>query len=176
MAGVRYQANRGSALEDLILRTIQANSDVSAVKIPTPWTPVRHGGAIEYVFPQRATVDFIGVAAGRPVAFDAKEVSGPRFEWERVSEHQARFLQEFSAAGGIGFLAVAWWPVNSIFLAPVEQWFALWESARRPSMTLSRARDGWIEVPMSQVAVRPFGSAFWRAVGTLVRPAAEYSG
>ena len=74
---------------------------------------------------------------------------------------------------GTEFLAVAWWPVNSIFLAPVEQWFPLWESARRPSVTLGRARDGWLEVPLSHIVVRPFGSAFWRAVGTLARPDAE---
>lgn len=61
--------------------------------------------------------DFVGVALGRPVLFDAKECSGKRWAFSNLvkrarrkglpgSDHQARALQSWQDCGGLSFIVL----------------------------------------------------------------------
>lgn len=98
------QAFRGRGLEKMVERSceIYALRGWGCVqKIATP--TVQRGGDFTRL---RSTVDFIGVYTGIPLAFDAKETRQARFDLSAVKSHQVKFLKQFEAGGGRGFLLV----------------------------------------------------------------------
>ena len=80
MATWNSRGLRGSALEEIVNRTNEKyeQSHLALIqKIPTPIAPVKldknsHQITLAY-FEQQSTVDYIGVAQGIPICFDAKE-------------------------------------------------------------------------------------------------------
>jgi hypothetical protein len=48
---------------------------------------------------RRGVADILGIWKGRPLAIEVKRPGG------KITEDQARFLAQFNAAGGIGFVA-----------------------------------------------------------------------
>lgn len=53
-----------------------------------------------------APVDFVGFAAGRAVAFDAKHTASIRFSLSAIADHQVADLRAASAAGVFAFVAL----------------------------------------------------------------------
>jgi recombination protein U len=103
-------------------------------KVPEAW---RCLGRTEKGFlcvPAPGVVDFIGIACGKPVAFDCKEVSkGLRFPFSRLPEHQFEFLREWHKNGGIAFLLVAFWQTGRIGLLQIDnvvQAYRAWQKGK----------------------------------------------
>ncbi len=104
-------ANRGRALEELLenINAIYRQKGIAVIhKVPTAWLPIRdrRGKITTAKVDKKASVDFLGVYAGRAVAFDAKHTDGQRMRWDRLEEHQMAFLDAWAAAGGISFVLV----------------------------------------------------------------------
>jgi len=124
---ISAQANRGRPLEELI---IMANHQYRAQrravihKVPTAWIPLRdsRGRVVNAKVEEKAAVDFLGVYRGRPLAFDAKHCSRDRIRWDRVDDHQAQFLEDWTRDGGIGFILVGF-GMQRFFVVPWEVWW-----------------------------------------------------
>ena len=93
---------RGSTLEEFINRTNERYKEQGLAliqKIPTPITPVKidkeHRHITLAYFEQKSTVDYIGVAQGIPVCFDAKECHTDTFPLANIHEHQVQFMEDF---------------------------------------------------------------------------------
>lgn len=127
-------------------------------KVPEAW---RCLGRTEKGFlcvPAPGVVDFIGIARGKPVAFDCKEVANSlRFPLSRLPEHQFRFLESWHKQGGIAFLIIAFWRVDRICIAPfdtISVAYRKWQAGKgRASIGLEELRTingaDWLEVENS---------------------------
>lgn len=123
---ISAQANRGRPLEELI---IMANHQYRAQrravihKVPTAWIPLRdsRGRVVNAKVEEKAAVDFLGTYRGRSLAFDAKHCSGDRIRWDRLEDHQAQFLEDWTRDGGIGFVLVGF-GMQRFFVVPWEVW------------------------------------------------------
>ena len=83
MAHWNSRGLRGSSFEEIINFTNERYRQSGLAlfqKIPTPITPVRMDEETRTItlayFEKQSTVDYIGVAQGIPIAFDAKETAG----------------------------------------------------------------------------------------------------
>ena len=93
---------RGRALEDIINFTnsyYRSRGLAVVQKIPTPITPVevdnkKHTIKLAY-FDSQSTVDYIGMAQGVGICFDAKETSKKSLPVQNIHEHQISFMEEF---------------------------------------------------------------------------------
>lgn len=104
---------RGSFLEELINLTndkYTANELALVQKIPTPITPINMDSKTKQItlayFEKKSTVDYIGVAQGLPICFDAKECSSDSFSLQNIHDHQVEFMKAFERQGGIAFFLV----------------------------------------------------------------------
>jgi recombination protein U len=142
-------ANRGAALEQLIYvanAQYQAKGLAVIQKVATPWKVVRHGRQIISAFPERkSTVDFVGVAAGRPIAFDAKSTrTETRFPLDNIEQHQFEFLQAWHDQGGIAFILIEFATLDEFYVLPFtdlnEWWVAMYRGGRKsvPYETIRR--------------------------------------
>ena len=109
---MRLSGLRGSALEDMVNRTISDYRDKKLAliqKIPTPIVPTKmdsEGHITLAHFDKKSTVDYIGVVQEIPVCFDAKECKEDKFPLANIHKHQFEFMKEFEEQGGISFILI----------------------------------------------------------------------
>jgi recombination protein U len=117
---------RGSQFEELVnLSNEQYQKEGLAViqKIPTPIKPVQIDNerhiTLAY-FEQKSTVDYIGVMAGIPICFDAKECGKKSLPFSNIHPHQVAFMNDFAAQGGLAFLLVHFTDYKETYVLPLE--------------------------------------------------------
>ena len=133
MATWNSRGLRGSALEELVNRTNEKyeQSHLALVqKIPTPITPVKmdkgsHQITLAY-FEQQSTVDYIGLAQGIPICFDAKECSTDRFPLDNIHEHQVYFMEEFERQDGNSFVLIQFTNRQIMYYLTFRQLMIFW--------------------------------------------------
>lgn len=145
------QKNRGKWLETLLKRTNAAYKlrGVALVdKVPTPWT-VRYNrktGKVYQAWPEeKSSVDFLGIAQGRAIAFEAKSTrSTTRFDLSLVQPHQLDYLIRHKEQGGSSFLIVAFEKLNEVYFVPVwtlKEYMDLAEDGGRKSIPIQDFRE-----------------------------------
>ncbi len=144
-------ANRGRPLEELIImanRQYRAKRQAVIHKVPTAWLPIRdrRGKIVSAKVEEKASVDFLGSYRGRSLAFDAKHCSGKRIRWDRVENHQAQFLEDWTRDGGIGFILLGF-KMQKFFIVPWEFWregLLAWKYENgAASIAMKRMRQEW---------------------------------
>lgn len=146
MATWNSRGLRGSALEDLVNRTIEQYRKKGLAliqKVPTPITPINIDKASRHItlayFEKKSTVDYIGAVQGIPVCFDAKECAADSFPLANVHEHQVRFMEDFEGQGGIAFFLVHFTARDEFYYLRLCDLQVFWERAQsggRKSFTL----------------------------------------
>lgn len=118
---------RGSGLEELINFTNDTyrQKGIGLIqKIPTPITPVEISKEKRTItlayFDQQSTVDYIGVAQGIPLCFDAKDTSQKSLPVQNIHAHQIQFMKDFQKQKGVAFLLVHFSLFDEFFLLPLE--------------------------------------------------------
>ena len=129
---------RGSTFEEIINFTNERYRQSALAlfqKIPTPITPVKMDSESKTItlayFEKQSTVDYIGVAQGVPVAFDAKETAGKSLPLQNIHAHQMVLMEEFQAQQGIVFLLVHFSLEDAYYLLPFETLKIYWENAAK---------------------------------------------
>ena len=119
---------RGGAFEEMIDLTNRLYSQKGLAviqKVPTPITPVAVDNKARTItsayFEKKSTVDFIGVAQGRAICFDAKETRQLNLPLKNIHTHQIEFMENFRKQKGIAFILVHFHMKNEIFLLPSEE-------------------------------------------------------
>lgn len=119
---------RGSVLEDTINLTNDRYREKGLAliqKVPTPIKPItidKGKGVITLAyFDQKSTVDYIGVAQGTPLCFDAKETTKESLPLANIHLHQITFMEDFVKQGGEAFLIVYFKKYNRYFLCMADQ-------------------------------------------------------
>jgi len=119
---------RGGAFEEMIDMTnsLYNQRGIAVVqKVPTPITPVEVDNRARTItsayFEKKSTVDFIGVAQGLAICFDAKETRQLNLPLRNIHSHQVEFMESFRKQQGISFLLVHFHAKGEIFLLPSEE-------------------------------------------------------
>lgn len=127
---------RGSFLEELINLTNDkyASNNLALVqKIPTPITPINMDSSTKQItlayFEKKSTVDYIGVAQGLPICFDAKECSSDSFSLQNIHEHQVDFMKAFEKQGGIAFFLIYFTKRETYYYLRLEELLVFWNRA-----------------------------------------------
>jgi len=127
MAYWKTRGLRGNSFEELIDLTNQlyAMRELAIVqKIPTPITPVEVDTKSRTItsayFDKKSTVDFIGVAQGLAMCFDAKETKQQSLPLSNIHAHQIGYMENFRKQRGVSFLLVNFQAKGEIFLLPSQ--------------------------------------------------------
>lgn len=129
---------RGSAFEELIgmtNRLYQQRGLAIIQKVPTPITPVEVNNASHTItsayFEKKSTVDFIGVAQGTALCFDAKETRYKNLPLKNIHSHQMEFMETFQKQKGVSFLLVQFHITDEIFFLPCDDLARLFNASQR---------------------------------------------
>lgn len=127
---------RGNSFEQLINYTneiYEKNNLALIEKIPTPIKPIElnnsnHTISLAY-FEKKSTVDYIGVAQGVAICFDAKETAQKNLPLKNIHEHQIEFMEKFERQKGISFLLVHFLFNDKYFYLPFQDLKQAWEKS-----------------------------------------------
>ncbi len=127
-------ANRGKSFEQIIET---ANKQYLLKKwgliqkVATPWKVIRKGKRIISAYPaEKSTVDFVGVANGKAIAFDAKSTrERTRFPLSNIEKHQMLFLKYFQDQGGQAFILIEFSKLNETYLIPFNSLLEYWNNS-----------------------------------------------
>lgn len=97
-----------------------------------------------------APVDFVGVAGGRAVFFDAKDTDSPRFALSAVDDHQAACLDAAVAAGGLAFIALRHRPTG-MWVLPWSVLGPAWHRWRDSTRGSGRAAPGTASLSAAEI-------------------------
>ncbi|MCL2610079.1 MAG: Holliday junction resolvase RecU [Defluviitaleaceae bacterium] len=133
---MRNRGLRGNAFEEIINLTNELYKEKKLAiiqKIPTPITPVIFEKNTKMItkayFEKKSTVDYIGVAQGVPICFDAKETNQKNFSLQNVHKHQIEFMQNFIEQQGYAFLLINFAIYNECFVLPFITLKEFWEQS-----------------------------------------------
>lgn len=151
-------ANRGTALEDLIILANESyrQKKIAVIsKVPTEWLPIRghdrkiHSAKVD----KKAVVDFLGHVQGPanplPVAFDTKEVSrGDRWPLKNLEEHQYEYLRDCALTSAVSFVLIGFWESQRFFILPFKELEGRWEAWKQKTgpASIRTGEKGLIEV------------------------------
>lgn len=128
---------RGSGLEETVNFTNEQyrKKGLAVIqKVPTPITPVKIDKENKTItlayFEKQSTVDYIGVAQGVAVCFDAKETKSKSLPFHNIHEHQTEFMREFEKQGGEAFFLVYFKDYDEYYYLPFLLFWALREKCR----------------------------------------------
>jgi len=129
---------RGSAFEEMITLTNQLYQQHGLAliqKIPTPITPTAVDNKARTItqayFEKKSTVDFIGVAQGLAICFEAKETAVLSLPLKNIHLHQVEFMENFRRQEGVSFLLVNFKRKDETFLLPSEELARFCEAAAK---------------------------------------------
>lgn len=129
---------RGDELEEQINVTNECYKEKNLAivqKIPTPIKPINIDQTKRTItlayFEQKSTVDYIGVAQGVAICFDAKETTKASLPISNIHEHQVVFMQDFKKQGGFAFLIVYFKRYEEYYLLPIEELEDFYEKAKK---------------------------------------------
>lgn len=149
---------RGSVLEDMINRTnaLYREKKLALIqKVPTPITPINIEKATRHItlayFDEKSTVDYIGVAQGIPICFDAKECAKTTFPLQNIHEHQILFMKDFEAQEGISFFLIHFTEEDKFYYLRYEEAAIFWDrmsKGGRKSFTMEELdKNFFFDVP-----------------------------
>jgi len=122
-------ANRGKQSETFIEQVIDCYNSLGHTiiqKIPVPITITKGGG---FSYKRKSTVDFIGFAYKRGVAFEVKKTEfTTRFPLSNISQHQYQFLKKCYLQDQYAFLLVEFEHLEEWYVVPftmLERWWNL---------------------------------------------------
>lgn len=150
----RNNANLGMAFQktvDYACQQYESKGWAVFHEVPTSWKVIRQGRRIVEAFPEKKSiVDFLGIADGRGLAFDAKTTrERTRFPLANVEEHQVQFLRKYHDQGGIAFLIVEFAVLREVYAVPFKEFEKWWIAASRggrQSIPISEFRLGFDRV------------------------------
>lgn len=132
------RANRGRALENAIEaanRVYEIRKIALIHKVPTPVKVRRQnsrGIIIEGWFERKSTVDYHGIASGKPIAFDCKSTrEKTRFPLNNIEPHQYEYLKQFHYHQGISFLVVEFAIQHEIYILKFEDLEKWWNESKQ---------------------------------------------
>ncbi|GHU60846.1 hypothetical protein AGMMS49975_29950 [Clostridia bacterium] len=117
---------RGSTFEEMVNQTNEAyrkHGLALVQKIPTPIVPTRLDSERRIImgyFEKKSTLDYIGVAQGVPICFDAKETSRKSLPLQNIHEHQIAFMEDFVRQDGAAFFLVNFKSLGECYFLPFE--------------------------------------------------------
>ena len=142
---------RGCAFEEIINFTNDRYKSMGLAvvqKIPTPITPVQFDSGKKIItlayFDKQSTVDYIGIAQGHGLCFDAKETNQKSLPIQNIHSHQIEFMMKFSQQGGVAFLLVHMAEYGKYYFLPIEILEKYWTksvSGGRKSIPISAFED-----------------------------------
>ena len=106
------------------------------IKSPTPIKMINQGGKIIPIYSNKALCDFIGIYNSKFVLIEVKNVSGVRFEFKRLREHQEKQLSSIKRHGGISIIFIYISTMNKLISLEIDEYLVYKSQTEKKSINI----------------------------------------
>lgn len=156
------RGKRGKWLEKVIEGVNRAYKLRGIAIVDKIATPINYNTRTGKAFYEsKSTVDFIGCKSnGQMVAFDTKEIELKRFPFDKVSEHQIRYLLDVKKMNCEAFLLIFFKFNQTCFKVDIEDFTYCQHTIGRKSIPYEWFEENAEEIKSSQGVVFDYLNAF----------------
>lgn len=143
--------HRGDAFEEVINWSNQGyriQNKAKVVKVPVPVKVLKRikNMITKAFFEEKAFLDYVGIAKGIAVAFDAKETEEvDRFPLKNVKQHQIDSIREWTTQGGQAFLLVNFKMINKTYRLDATTLLWYWDQYQ-----MNKGKRGYAYIPLRE--------------------------
>lgn len=111
------------------------------IKSPTPMKMIRTEDKIIPVYANKALCDFIGIYNSKFVLIEAKNISGKRFEFDRLKDHQTKQLSAIQRHGGKSVIMFGLTDENVIAVLGIDEYLVFKSQTERKSINIEVLKE-----------------------------------
>jgi len=111
------------------------------IKSPTPMKMISQNGKIVPIYSNKALCDFIGIYNSKFVLIEVKNVSGARFEFKRLKEHQEKQLSSIKRHGGISIIFIYISESNDLISLGIEEYLVYKSQTEKKSININALKN-----------------------------------
>ncbi len=129
----------GKNLENIILDQLKKISEREQgffIKSPTPIKNININGKYKMIYSEKALCDFVGILNKKFILIEAKEVSGNRFDFRRLKDHQIKQLSSIQKYGGISIIVFHIKMIDKIVIVKIVDYLLYLNSTNKKSINI----------------------------------------
>lgn len=111
------------------------------IKSPTPMKMIRSEDKVIPIYSNKALCDFVGIYKSKFVLIEAKNISGTRFIFDRLKEHQEKQLSSIKRHGGSSFIIFGLTDENIFVILEIEDYLIFKSQTERKSMSIENIKE-----------------------------------
>lgn len=111
------------------------------IKSPTPMKMVKQGEKIIPIYSNKALCDFIGIYNSKFVLIEAKNISGVRFEFKRLREHQEKQLAAIKRHGGVSIILMFLSKSSEIISLEIDDYLVFKSQTEKKSINVDTLKQ-----------------------------------
>lgn len=111
------------------------------IKSPTPMKMIHQDGKIIPIYSNKALCDFIGIYNSKFVLIEVKNISGVRFEFKRLKEHQEKQLSSIKRHGGISIILIYISTTNQLISLEIDEYLVYKSQTEKKSINIESLKD-----------------------------------
>ncbi len=121
------------------------------IKSPTPMqmVPTTEGYIMTYA--NKALCDFIGIYQGKFILIEAKEISGTRFEFRRLKDHQLQQLSAIKKYGGYAWIYFNLIKLKKIVAVPIDSYLVSLTQTSKKSINIDTLNEIGYEINLAEL-------------------------
>ncbi len=121
------------------------------IKSPTPMQmiPTEEGYTMTYA--NKALCDFIGIYQGKFILIEAKEISGTRFEFRRLKDHQIQQLSAIKKYGGYAWIFFNLIKLKKVVAVPIDNYLISLNQSTKKSINIDTLNEIGYEIELANL-------------------------
>jgi len=137
-------AREGRILENLIsnkLLKINKNEKGFFIKSPTPMKMININGKVVPIYANKALCDFVGIYNKKFILIESKNISGVRFEFKRLKDHQEKQLASIMRHGGISLIIFYLTLTHEIIILKIDKYLVFKSQTQKKSINIDALKE-----------------------------------
>ena len=111
------------------------------IKSPTPIKMINQNGKIVPIYSNKALCDFIGIYNSKFVLIEVKNISGVRFEFKRLRDHQEKQLASIKRHGGISIILIYISSMNQLISIEIDEYLVYKSQTEKKSINIESLKS-----------------------------------
>ena len=131
---------KGQLFENLINKELSKLSKKEFcyfIKSPTPIRMIATKEGYKMAYAEKALCDFIGIFQGKFILIEAKEISGIRFDFKRLKDHQIKQLSSIQKHGGYSIILFNVKQLNKIISVSIDKYLIYLNQTEKKSININ---------------------------------------
>ncbi|BDU67478.1 MAG: hypothetical protein TYPL_1310 [Candidatus Tyloplasma litorale] len=121
------------------------------IKSSTPIKMIKKDNMIVPIYANKALCDFVGIYNTKFILIEAKNISGKRFEFNRLKEHQEKQLSTIKRHGGFSFIMFGLIIENIIVILEIDDYLVFKSQTERKSIDVETLKEIGTKISIEKI-------------------------